>query len=41
LAWVGHYFFEHNRPVTFTHPVYSFVGDWAMFRDMLIGRIRW
>jgi hypothetical protein len=41
FAWAGHFFFEHNRPTTFTHPVYSFMGDWAMFRDMLTGRIRW
>ena len=40
-AWAGHLFFEHNRPATFTHPVYSFIGDWAMFCDMLTGRIRW
>lgn len=38
-AWVGHAFFEHNRPATFTHPLYSFVGDWAMFRDVILGRI--
>ena len=41
FAWAGHAFFEHNRPATFTHPVYSFLGDWAMFRDMLTGRLRW
>jgi hypothetical protein len=40
-AWAGHFFFERNRPATFTYPVYSFIGDWAMFRDMLTGRIRW
>lgn len=39
FAWIGHFFFEHNRPATFTYPFYSFLGDWAMFRDMLIGRI--
>lgn len=39
LAWIGHFFFEHNRPATFRHPFYSFVGDWAMYRDMLAGRI--
>ena len=38
-AWIGHYFFEHNRPATFTHPVYSFIADWAMFRDILSGKI--
>ena len=38
-AWVGHFFFERNRPATFRHPLYSFVGDWAMYRDVLTGRI--
>jgi hypothetical protein len=38
-AWIGHYFFEHNRPATFTHPVYSLIGDWAMFLDILAGKI--
>ena len=40
FAWVGHFFFEHNRPATFTYPFYSLLGDWVMFRDMLTGRIR-
>ena len=40
FAWVGHFFFEHNRPATFKHPLYSFAGDWVMFKDMLTGRIR-
>jgi hypothetical protein len=40
FAWVGHFFFEHNRPATFRHPWYSLLGDWVMFRDMLTGRIR-
>lgn len=39
FAWVGHFFFEHNRPATFKHPFYSFAGDWVMFKDMLTGRI--
>ena len=39
-AWVGHFFFEKNRPATFTHPLYSFIGDWAMYRDILARRIR-
>ena len=38
-AWVGHFFFEHNRPATFKYPLYSFAGDWVMFKDMLTGRI--
>ena len=40
LAWVGHFFFEKNRPATFKHPFYSFAGDWVMFKDILTGRIR-
>ena len=40
FAWVGHFFFEHNRPATFTYPLYSLIGDWVMFRDMLVGKIR-
>jgi hypothetical protein len=40
FAWIGHFFFEHNRPATFTYPVYSFVGDWVMFKDVLTGKIR-
>ncbi|RPE75465.1 DUF962 domain-containing protein [Vulcaniibacterium tengchongense] len=40
FAWAGHFFFEKNRPATFRHPFYSFAGDWAMFWDILRGRIR-
>ncbi|NYZ61616.1 DUF962 domain-containing protein [Luteimonas deserti] len=40
FAWVGHFAFEKNRPATFRHPVYSFLGDWVMFKDILVGRIR-
>ena len=40
FAWVGHFFFEHNKPATFQHPWYSLAGDWVMYRDILIGRIR-
>ncbi len=40
FAWVGHYVFEKNRPATFTHPLYSLMGDWRMFWDILRGRVR-
>lgn len=40
FAWTGHFFFEKNRPATFSHPLYSFAADWVMLRDMLTGRIR-
>jgi len=40
FAWIGHFFFEKNRPATFTHPLYSFAGDWVMYVQMLGGRIK-
>ena len=40
FAWIGHFFFEHNRPATFRYPIYSFIGDWVMFKDLLMGKIR-
>jgi hypothetical protein len=39
FAWVGHFFYEHNKPATFTYPFYSFMGDWVMFKDILSGKI--
>ena len=39
FAWIGHFFFERNRPATFRHPLYSFLGDWVMFRDILLGKV--
>lgn len=38
-AWVGHFFFEHNKPATFKYPWMSFKGDWVMYKDMLTGKI--
>ncbi len=40
FAWVGHFFFEHNRPATFRYPLMSFMGDWCMWWQILTGRIR-
>ena len=40
FAWVGHFFFEKNRPATFKYPFYSLLGDWVMYKDMLTGKIR-
>jgi hypothetical protein len=41
FAWVGHFVFEKNKPASFKRPLYSFMGDWVMYRDMWAGRIRW
>lgn len=40
FAWVGHFFFEKNRPATFTYPFFSFAGDWVMFAQLLLGKIK-
>jgi hypothetical protein len=40
FAWVGHFAFEKNRPASFKQPLYSFIGDWVMYRDIWIGRIQ-
>ena len=39
-AWIGHFAFEKNKPATFHHPLYSLMGDWVMFAEMLRGRVR-
>ena len=39
FAWVGHFFFEKNKPATFKHPFYSLLGDWVMFKDILVGKV--
>ena len=41
FAWVGHFYFEHNKPATFQYPLYSLIGDWVMYKDMLTGKIRY
>ena len=40
FAWIGHFVFEKNRPATFRHPLYSLMGDWAMYWDVLRGRVK-
>ena len=39
FAWVGHFFFEHNKPATFQYPFYSFIGDWVMLWQILRGQV--
>ena len=39
FAWLGHFVFEKNRPATFRHPIYSFMGDWVMYWQMLTGQM--
>ena len=39
-AWVGHFGFEKNRPASCKRPLYSFMGDWVMYRDIWTGKVK-
>ena len=39
FAWIGHFAFEKNKPASFKRPLYSFMGDWVMYKDIWTGRI--
>jgi hypothetical protein len=41
FAWVGHVFFEKNRPATFKYPLFSLMGDLRLFGETVTGRRRW
>jgi len=38
-AWIGHFGFEKNKPASFKRPLYSFMGDWVMYKDIWTGKI--
>lgn len=38
FAWVGHFFFEKNKPATFSYPFYSLASDFILFFDLLRGK---
>lgn len=38
FAWVGHFFFEKNKPATFQYPLFSLASDFKLFFDLLLGR---
>ena len=37
FAWVGHFFFEKNRPATFKYPWLSFQGDFRLLKEIATG----
>ncbi len=38
FAWIGHFFFERNKPATFKYPMYSFASDFMLFFDLFSGK---
>jgi hypothetical protein len=43
FAWIGHFFVEHNRPATFSYPLWSLKADhhmtWLALRGQLQARL--
>lgn len=39
FAWVGHFFFEHNKPATFKWPFWSLASDWVMLFQFITGTL--
>ncbi|WP_298548386.1 DUF962 domain-containing protein [uncultured Aquimarina sp.] len=38
FAWVGHAFFEKNKPATFKYPLWSLISDFKLFFEILLGK---
>jgi len=39
FAWIGHFFFEKNKPATFKYPLFSLLGDFTMAKDIIRGKV--
>ena len=41
LAFIGHHFFQKNRPGVVHYPIWGTIGNWVMTRDVLLGKLPW
>ena len=39
-AWIGHFFYEKNKPATFSYPLWSLRGDHHMVYLLLTGNLK-
>lgn len=39
FAWLGHFVFEKNRPASFKQPLYSLIGDWYMWFQLITRKL--
>ncbi len=39
LAWISHFFIEHNRPASFGHPLWSWLADQKMVALVMTGKM--
>ena len=38
FAWIGHFFYEQNKPATFIYPIYSLFGDIRLWTEILTAK---
>lgn len=38
FAWIGHFFFEKNKPATFQYPLWSLASDFKLYFQILTGK---
>lgn len=38
FAWIGHFFFEKNKPATFKYPLFSLASDFILYFEILNGK---
>ncbi len=38
-AWMGHFFFQKNKPATFKYPLWSLVSDFRMYGKIVMGKM--